>query len=196
MAQCISAFEGAALAHQSNVHACAAQPTNGKIPWLWDTAAGRHLIGRQALDGEMKRCLQPSQNPVAFSTGGGPQPSQDSLGFRGSAILKDEEAYVLKECPPAQSIGKTVVDKGYIFVWDPREKVPYHPPLNIPYRMVSPRPWKQPFLLPFCGDVWRWEVSFCNTFPTEILLRKIGFFPFVSVDDFFAQIVYFNRLDF
>ena len=105
MAQCISAFEGAALAHQSNVHACAAQPTNGKIPWLWDTAAGRHLIGRQALDGEMKRCLQPSQNPVAFSTGGGPQPSQDSLGFRGSAILKDEEVYVLKECPPAQSIG-------------------------------------------------------------------------------------------
>ena len=125
MAQCISAFEGAALAHQSNVHACAAQPTNGKIPWLWDTAAGRHLIGRQALDGEMKRCLQPSQNPVAFSTGGGPQPSQDSLGFRGSAILKDEEVYVLKECPPAQSIGKTVVDKGYMFVWDPREKVPY-----------------------------------------------------------------------
>ena len=73
----------------------------------------------------MKRCLQPSQNPVAFSTGGGPQPSQDSLGFKGSAILQDEEVYVLKECPPAQSIGKTVVDKGYLFVWDPREKVPY-----------------------------------------------------------------------
>ena len=51
--------------------------------------------------------------------------SQDSLGFKGSAILQDEEVYVLKECPPAQSIGKTVVDKGYLFVWDPREKVPY-----------------------------------------------------------------------
>ena len=73
----------------------------------------------------MKRCLQPSQNLVAFSTGGGPQPSQDSLGFKSSAILQDEEVYVLKECPPAQSIGKTVVDKGYLFVWDPREKVPY-----------------------------------------------------------------------
>ena len=33
--------------------------------------------------------------------------------------------YVLKECPPAQSIGKTVVDKGYLFVWDPSESVPY-----------------------------------------------------------------------
>ena len=33
--------------------------------------------------------------------------------------------YVLKECPPAQSIGKTVVDQGHLFVWDPREDVPY-----------------------------------------------------------------------
>ena len=31
--------------------------------------------------------------------------------------------YVLKECPPAQSIA--VVDKGYLFVWDPSESVPY-----------------------------------------------------------------------
>ena len=121
----MTAFEGAALAHPPDVPACVAQPEGGKIPWLWDTAAGRHLIGRQALDSDMKRCLQPSQNPGAFSTGGGPQPSQDSLGFKGSAILQDEEVYVLKECPPAQSIGKTVVDKGYLFVWDPREKVPY-----------------------------------------------------------------------
>ena len=125
MAACLTAFEGAALAHPPDVPACVAQPEGGKIPWLWDTAAGRHLIGRQALDSDMQRCLQPSQNPVAFSTGGGPQPSQDSLGFKGSAILQDEEVYVLKECPPAQSIGKTVVDKGYLFVWDPREKVPY-----------------------------------------------------------------------
>ena len=33
--------------------------------------------------------------------------------------------YVLKECLPAQSIRKTVVDKGYLFVWDPSESVPY-----------------------------------------------------------------------
>ena len=78
MAVCQTAFEGAALAHRPDVPACVAQPDNGKIPWPWDTAAGRHLIGRQALDSQMKRCLQPSQNPVAFSTGGGPQPSQDS----------------------------------------------------------------------------------------------------------------------
>ena len=96
-----------------------------KIPWLWDTAAGRHIIGRQALSSEMKSCLHKSVSPVAFATGGGSQPGQESLGFEGSKILEGEEVYVLKECPPAQSIGKAVVDKGYLFVWDPSESVPY-----------------------------------------------------------------------
>ena len=42
----------------------------GAIPWLWDTAAGRHLIGKQALTPKMKEFLQQSPNPVAFATGG------------------------------------------------------------------------------------------------------------------------------
>ena len=96
-----------------------------KIPWLWDTAAGRHTIGRQALSSDMKSCLRKSVSPVAFATGGGSQPGQEFLGFTGSKILEGEEVYVLKECPPPQSIGKTVVDKGYLFVWDPSEDVPY-----------------------------------------------------------------------
>ena len=29
------------------------------------------------------------------------------------------------EYPPAQNIGKTVVDQGYLFVWDPSEDLPY-----------------------------------------------------------------------
>ena len=69
------------------------------IPWLWDTAAGRHLIGRQALTPAMKEQLQQSPNPVAFATGGGSQPGQESLSFEGSRILEGEEVYVLKECP-------------------------------------------------------------------------------------------------
>jgi len=73
----------------------------------------------------MKSCLRKSVSPVAFATGGGSQPGQEFLGFTGSKILEGEEVYVLKECPPAQSIGKTVVDKGYLFVWDPSEDVPY-----------------------------------------------------------------------
>ena len=95
------------------------------IPWLWDTAAGRHLIGRQALTPSMRKSVQHTPNPVAFATGGGSQSGKESLTFSGSKILDGEEVYVLEECPPAQSIGKAVIDKGYMFIWDPRESVPY-----------------------------------------------------------------------
>ena len=48
------------------------------------------------------------------------------MSFEGSRLLpKDEQVYVLKECPPALSIGKTVIDGGHLFVWDPRENQPY-----------------------------------------------------------------------
>ena len=51
------------------VDAMPMKPT-GAIPWLWDTAAGRHLIGKQALTPKMKEYLQQSPNPVAFATPG------------------------------------------------------------------------------------------------------------------------------
>ena len=48
-----------------------------------------------------------------------------TVGFKGSKVLEGEEVCVLKECAPAQSIGNTVVDKGYLVVWAPSESVPY-----------------------------------------------------------------------
>ena len=99
--------------------------TSTAIPWLWDTAAGRHLIGRQSLTPAMWENVQHSPNPVAFATGGGSQSGKESLTFSDSKILDGEEVYVLEECPPAQSIGKAVIDKGYMFIWNPRESVPY-----------------------------------------------------------------------
>ena len=48
------------------------------------------------------------------------------MSFEGSRLFtKDEQVYVLKESPPALSIGKTVIDGGYLVVWDPRESQPY-----------------------------------------------------------------------
>ena len=71
----------------------------GAIPWLWDTAAGRHLIGKQALTPKMKEFLQLSRQ------GGAARP------VRSQSLVT-----ALKDCPPAQSIGKTVMDKGFMFV--------------------------------------------------------------------------------
>ena len=129
-----------ATAAVAQVHAMPAFD-DGKVSWLWDTAAGRHLFGRQALTQEMRDCAAPSNSPASFTTGGGAQQSADSLAFAGSELLEGEEVYILKECPPAQSIGKTVMDKGYMFIWDPREQVPYLiPPSIVPRcRLRIPR---------------------------------------------------------
>ena len=42
----------------------------GKVTWLWDTAAGRHLIGRQALSSRALAHVRPTDSPVGFATGG------------------------------------------------------------------------------------------------------------------------------
>ena len=106
---------------------------DNRISWLWDTAAGRHLIGRQALNSNMIKCVRESSTPVGFATGGGAQQGTTSLGFEDSRVIPaEEQVYVLRDCPPAQSIGKTVMDQGHLFIWDPRENVPYLvPPRDI-----------------------------------------------------------------
>ena len=99
---------------------------DGKITWLWDTAAGRRLIGRQALSSKALSCVTRSENPVGFATGGGAREGTHSLAFEGSRLLPgDEQVYVLKKCPPAFSVGKAVLDEGSLFVWDPRDERPF-----------------------------------------------------------------------
>ncbi|CAE7560940.1 RE1 [Symbiodinium natans] len=99
---------------------------DNKVTWLWDTAAGRHLIGRQALSSRALACVRKTDTPVGFATGGGAREGTHSVAFEGSRILPSaEQVYVLKECPPAFSVGKAVLDEGSLFVWDPRESQPY-----------------------------------------------------------------------
>ena len=43
---------------------------DGKVTWLWDTAAGKHLIGRQALTSKALSCVTRPETPVGFATGG------------------------------------------------------------------------------------------------------------------------------
>ena len=108
------------------ISAMPAAQAQDKVTWIWDTGAGRHLIGKQALNNKAAACVRRTDSPVGFATGGGAREGNQTLSFEGSRLLpKDEQVYVLKECPPALSIGKTVIDGGHLFVWDPRENQPY-----------------------------------------------------------------------
>ena len=75
--------------------------------------------------GKNKRVFAAISKPSSFRDRGGSQAGQESIAFDGSKILEGEEVYVLKDCLSAQSIGKIVMDKGYMFVWAPRKNVPY-----------------------------------------------------------------------
>ena len=108
------------------ITALPAATAQDKVTWIWDTGAGRHLIGKQALNHKAAACVRRTDSPVGFATGGGAREGNQTLSFEGSRLLpKDEQVYVLKECPPALSIGKTVIDGGHLFVWDPREDQPH-----------------------------------------------------------------------
>ena len=61
---------------------------DGKITWLWDTAAGRHPIGRQALTSKALSCVTRSETPVSFATGGAAREGTHSLAFEGSSTRR------------------------------------------------------------------------------------------------------------
>ena len=77
----------------------------------------------QGFDREMLepwlKCLD---NPVRFSTGGGPQTSSEARRIYAKSV-GDLNLHLLKNCPLAMSIGKQV-SKGRTFVWE-HGKVPF-----------------------------------------------------------------------
>ena len=88
-------------------------------------------VRQTSLNLEHETARRSLPEPRELHDRGGAQQSVKSLAFKGSPILEGEEVYILNECPPAQSIGKTVMDKGYMFIWDPREQVPYLVPPSV-----------------------------------------------------------------
>ena len=58
-------------------------------------AAGRQLIGKQALNSTMMHCVRKTNTPVGFATGGGAQQRDKSLAFEDSRVIPpDEQVYV------------------------------------------------------------------------------------------------------
>ena len=53
------------------INAMPAAQAQDKVTWIWDTGAGRHLIGKQALNRKAVACVRRTDSPVGFATGGG-----------------------------------------------------------------------------------------------------------------------------
>ena len=77
------------------ISAMPAAQAQDKVTWIWDTGAGRHLIGKQALNRKAAACVRRTDSPVGFATGGGAHEGNQTLSFEGSRLLaKDEQVYV------------------------------------------------------------------------------------------------------
>ena len=83
-----------------------------KISWLWDTAAGRHLIGRQVLTPEMKKHLQESPNPVAFATGGATNLDKSPLLLRAVGFWKAMRCMFFATALQPRALGKQCRTRG------------------------------------------------------------------------------------
>ena len=101
---------------------------NLSLEFIGDTGAAHDIgslkaLADQGFDREMLepwlKCLD---NPVRFSTGGGPQTSSEALRIYAKSV-GDLNLHLLKNCPLAMSIGKQV-SKGRTFVWE-HGKVPF-----------------------------------------------------------------------
>ena len=53
------------------ISAMPAATAQDKVTWIWDTGAGRHLMGKQALNHKAAACVRRTDSPVGFATGGG-----------------------------------------------------------------------------------------------------------------------------
>ena len=52
------------------ISAMPAATAQDKLTWIWDTGAGRHLIGKQALNHKATACVRRTDSPVGFATVG------------------------------------------------------------------------------------------------------------------------------
>ena len=83
------------------ISALPAAPAQDKVPWIWDTGAGRHLIGKQALNHKAAACVRRTDSPVGFATGGGACEGSQTLSFEGSRLLPKRRASVRLEGVPS-----------------------------------------------------------------------------------------------
>ncbi len=94
------------------------------VPWLWDTAAGRHLFGRQAMTPAMKSVLRKPMHLRRFQQEEVPDLGTTPLVLKVVLSLAMSR-FTFSTAVLRLSIGKAVLEGGFLFVWDPRNHVPY-----------------------------------------------------------------------
>jgi hypothetical protein len=100
------------------VPGCPATTDSVWFEWLGDTGAGRNMGGLNTLPTHLHKLVQASRNPVAFSTGGGPQAGKQSVNTTGS-LSGTCETFIVANSPCALSMGIQVNQRKNALIWLP-----------------------------------------------------------------------------
>ena len=112
------------------VYFAAARGQPHYLEYIDDSGAGRHIGSEDALveqgfaRSDVRAATNKASASIIFDTGGGAKTCDRSIGIT-SPGLGHQEMYMLKESPIAISMGSTVIDQGFPFIWN-HPDLPYH----------------------------------------------------------------------
>jgi hypothetical protein len=116
-----------AAAVRFSPHQCGSKlegSNHGPIRWLADPGCAADLIGLNDMTaGEVER-IEPTSEPVCFSSANGPVWATSTLPLQGVALLGEMSPYVMEHTPAVLSIGRRCTQHGYSFRW-PASTSPY-----------------------------------------------------------------------
>ena len=103
--------------------------------WLGDTGTDQDIVGESQLVVARSNIREADVN-ITLSTANGPITADRSIDTHIPALCEGFSPYVLKDSPPALSIGQRCLEDGYDFVWGRDNKPIFVRPDNEPNRLV------------------------------------------------------------
>ena len=118
--------------------------------WLGDTGTDQDIVGESQLVVARSNIREADVN-ITLSTANGPITADRSIDTHIPALCEGFSPYVLKDSPPALSIGQRCLEDGYDFVWGRDNKPIFVRPDNevVQFKMSS----RVPFLDDECYPV-------------------------------------------
>ena len=118
--------------------------------WLGDTGTDQDIVGESQLVVARSNIREADVN-ITLSTANGPITADRSIDTHIPALCEGFSPYVLKDSPPALSIGQRCLEDGYDFVWGRDNKPIFVRPDNevVQFKMSS----RVPFLDDKCYPV-------------------------------------------
>ncbi len=91
-------------------------PRSKGTRWLGDTGTDQDIVG-ESQQVVVRSSIREADVNITLSTANGPITADKSIDTHIPALCEGFSPYVIKDSPPALSIGQRCLEDGYDFVW-------------------------------------------------------------------------------